>query len=472
MKVLSGLELPDERSLTVTQLKTKILDGARCPWHSRTHKVRYLTGSSGKNVMEFYAIWPYFAGVVLLLVLASAPFFAIADTPPNPRGDRISNLDGLRGFLACGVFFYHAAVYHQYLQDGQWVVPPSRFYALIGQSGVALFFMITGYLFWGRMIAERGRPNWIQLYTGRIFRIGPLYLFAIAVMLLLVFQRTDFNLHVPLPSLATEVINWSVLGIVGGPDVNGYSNTPLLLAGVTWTLAYEWKFYFSLIIIAFAARDNRTHLPFVAAGLTVSLICLLVRPDSLRACCTVLFSLGMLCASLERRELTPALPDDISSVAILGLLAAMMLTAPSVYAPWPMILLGGVFYLIISGANLFGLLSSRPARRLGDVSYGIYLLHGLVLSVVFAPASVRTFALGSPIQHWATMLACLIILLFVAAVTHVGIERVGIDFGKRVFVALESVRKVHLSSQINFPGRFLLLQSKLRHRWRNAKPPG
>jgi hypothetical protein len=27
--------------------------------------------------------------------------------------------------------------------------------------------MITGYLFWGRMIAERSRPNWIQLYMGQ-----------------------------------------------------------------------------------------------------------------------------------------------------------------------------------------------------------------------------------------------------------------------------------------------------------------
>lgn len=99
--------------------------------------------------MEFYSIWPYFAGMVLLLALASAPFFAIADTPPNPRGDRLSNLDGLRGFLAFGVFFHHSAIYHQYFQDGQWVLPPSCFYTLIGPACVALFFMITGYLFWG-----------------------------------------------------------------------------------------------------------------------------------------------------------------------------------------------------------------------------------------------------------------------------------------------------------------------------------
>jgi len=78
------------------------------------------------------------------------------------------------------------------------------------------------------------------------------------------------------------------------------------------------------------------------------------------------------------------------------------------------------------------------------VSYGIYLLQGLVLTLVFGSDSIRMFALGSPTQHWATMVACSIILLSVSAVTHVGIVRVGIDFGRRVHVALESVRKVHL----------------------------
>jgi peptidoglycan/LPS O-acetylase OafA/YrhL len=118
-----------------------------------------------------------------------------------------------------------------------------------------------------------------------------------------------------------------------------------------------------------------------------------------------------------------------------------MLTSSRVYAAEPIILLGGAFFLIISGANLFGLLSSRPARRLCDVSYGIYLLQRLVMTLVFASESIRMFALGSPTQRWATTVACSIILLFVSAATHVGIERVGIDFGKRVYVALESVTK-------------------------------
>jgi len=37
------------------------------------------------------------------------------------------------------------------------------------------------------------------------------------------------------------------------------------------------------------------------------------------------------------------------------------------------------FTLIVAGNDLFGLLSARPMRRLGDISFSIYLLHPLVL---------------------------------------------------------------------------------------------
>jgi peptidoglycan/LPS O-acetylase OafA/YrhL len=43
------------------------------------------------------------------------------------------------------------------------------------------------------------------------------------------------------------------------------------------------------------------------------------------------------------------------------------------------VLLLVAFTLIIAGNNLFGLLSARPLRRLGDISFSIYLLHPLVL---------------------------------------------------------------------------------------------
>src|SRR5437588_408274 len=158
--------------------------------------------------MTVYSVWPYFACmVVLLAIVGAAPLFQAAGTPPSPGRNRVTALDGLRDFLALGVFFHHTAIYNRYLIDGEWALPPSQFYTLLGQVGVAVFFMITGYLFWSRMIAANGRPEWLSLYTGRVFRIGPLYLFAAVLVLSLVFIRTE-HLNVPLPILAKQLGEW------------------------------------------------------------------------------------------------------------------------------------------------------------------------------------------------------------------------------------------------------------------------
>jgi len=54
--------------------------------------------------MSEYSVWPYFVEMGFLLLLAASPLFRMADAPPNPRGGRVCTLDGLRGFLALGVF--------------------------------------------------------------------------------------------------------------------------------------------------------------------------------------------------------------------------------------------------------------------------------------------------------------------------------------------------------------------------------
>ena len=101
-------------------------------------------------------------------------------------------------------------------------------------------------------------------------------------------------------------------------------------------------------------------------------------------------------------------------------------------------MLGIAFYLIASGCSFFGLLTSRPARRLGDVSYGIYLLQGLVFTAAFAVQPVRDFALASGLGHWCIVLLCGALLIAAATAVHVGIERTGIELGKRVGNALRA----------------------------------
>jgi peptidoglycan/LPS O-acetylase OafA/YrhL len=390
--------------------------------------------------MSAYSIWPYFAIMAILMALVASPLFRAADVPPNPQGPRISTLDGLRGFLALGVFFHHAAIYHGYLSGGAWQLPPSQFYTLLGQVGVAMFFMITGFLFWSRLIKDKGRPDWLQLYVGRIFRIGPLYLFAIGCALAIIFTRQNFQINVPLLQFARELGRWLALGVFNLRDINNYVNGGQVLAYVTWSLRFEWLFYFSLPLLAIVASQGKLHLPFAVTALAISLGYLLVfgrpaviAPDSV---CVALFIVGMTSGSLARNDMAAKIPNSIASVLVGLLICFVFIAFSSSQNAGATLLLGAVFYLIASGCSFFGLLTSRPARRLGDVSYGIYLLQGLIFTAVFAIGPMRDFALSSPLGHWSIVLLCGTLLVIAATAAHVGIERTGIELGKRVGSAL------------------------------------
>ena len=386
-------------------------------------------------MLTYDAVWPFFLCLAVLMLVSATPVFRAADMPPGGNGHRQSNLDGLRGFLAMSVFFQHAAIYHHLLAEGVWIDPP-RFYFVLGQVGVSLFFMITGYLFWGKLLAEAGRPAWLRLYLGRVFRIAPVYLFAVAAVLVIVFAKSDFRLVQPLGAVLRQIGAWMLIGSNGGgPDVNGYRGTGMLLFGVTWTLSSEWKFYASLPLWSIIASRPKMHVPALVLAGTACLAYSVLHPQTHTAAPGIralLFVAGMTAATLEKRGLLLTLPHTLLSASAAGVMGMLLAFANTAYAIVPVLGMSFAFYLIICGANLFGVLTTRPARRMGDVSYSIYLLQGLVTTMLFRIPWMRALALHSPLSNWSAMCGCAVLLLLVSLATYHFIERPGIALGKRV----------------------------------------
>ena len=378
-----------------------------------------------------YAIWPCLAIVALLLCLVGTPLFRAADTAPGRATGRLATLDGLRGFLALGVVFHHVAIFHRFLQDGTWALPPSGVYVMVGQGGVALFFMITGFLFWSRLIAEGGRFRWVPFYVGRVFRLAPLYLVAVAVLMLTVLMRDGWAVRVPAGQFAIELGRWLALGALPQISFDGDPAALLILAGVTWTLKFEWSFYLCLLPAAMFARTDGLHSPFALAVVGTGLARIAVPgvPADLWAIAAALFGCGMVSASLHRHGARAVLSDSRRSWIVVALLAVLS-TCDEAFAVLPILLMACLFHLVAGGCTLFGLLTSRSARRLGDVSYGIYLLQGPVLLAAYT--GLRGFALSGPSGHWIVALLAVTALVAIATVMHVAIERPGIRLGRVV----------------------------------------
>ena len=68
---------------------------------------------------------------------------------------KYETVDGLRGYLSFFVFLHHACIYYYLFPSYNWKLPAQNLYIHFGQTSVALFFMITGFLFFDKLLSSK-----------------------------------------------------------------------------------------------------------------------------------------------------------------------------------------------------------------------------------------------------------------------------------------------------------------------------
>jgi peptidoglycan/LPS O-acetylase OafA/YrhL len=384
--------------------------------------------------MDIYTPAGYFFVLATLLLLIKLPVFAATDQKWHISTSRTSTIDGLRGFLAVGVFLHHGVIYYRYLTEGVWDNPPSSLYTQLGPIDVSLFFMITGYLFWEKIISSQGRPGWLKLFIGRVFRIGPVYFLMTALMLLLIAIATQFTLQEPLSKVVLEIAPLLLFGIFEpGHVINGYHGPRGITAAVTWTLRYEWVFY--LIILPFSAifaRNRKHHLIYAVSVLLLCFAYPTWKSGSSNHLLLAAFYIGMVCASLKAHDWRISLSDRTMST-IAGVALWLVFFEPTPIDKAIQTLLSGLVFLsIVNGCSLFGILTMPSAQRLGEISYGIYLLQGIVLFSFAQIPEVRTFATSTTMHYWLLLLLEAITLISISYIAYCWIEKPGIALGRKI----------------------------------------
>ena len=208
---------------------------------------------SSRGLMLDASLSRWFGAVALAVALGVAWLLSRFILPDAPRGHNAA-LDGLRGYLAFGVFLHHATLWHYYAGTSRWELPGGVPYEGFGHLCVSLFFMITSLLFVGKLLDSRGQSvDWLTLYVGRVMRIAPLYYVVVAAVFVVVAVVSGGKLREPVPDLLRHVGSWLGFTLFLLPDVNTVP-TGVIVARVTWTLAYEWLFYLTLPLLALCLR--------------------------------------------------------------------------------------------------------------------------------------------------------------------------------------------------------------------------
>lgn len=367
----------------------------------------------------------FFVCVVIANVLIKLKAFAYL----RHRSGRFDSLDGLRGYLAISVFFHHFVVTYYWKITGQWASPPESYNQNYGKVGVAVFFMITGFLFISKLLNSEGKINWLQLFESRFFRIFPLYILAVLSITLIVFHDSDYRLVSSLPDLIQQYLKWFVFH---GSNINEFTETGRLIAYVDWTLKYEWLFYLSLPILSLILfKGNK----FIKVLLLVSCFLLFLKPIWILSFSTqyfILFVVGGLTAYiLTLNKISPKLiKSKYASLLTLSLLIGSIFH-PFTFSLSHIVFISAFFMLVAFGNDLFGIFQLKSSILLGEISFSIYLLHGMLIYLLFTQFHIINFKEINATTFILLMPIVSILVVLIASITFLFIEKPCINYGRQ-----------------------------------------
>lgn len=320
---------------------------------------------------------------------------------------RIPQVDGLRGFAILLVVGLHYIGSPELGDD--FALQMLEKAVSMGQTGVDLFFVLSGFLLGGILMANRRSENYFKtFYLRRFYRILPLYFVSLALF----FSMRSLLAPVLMPEpydwlFQDQTPLWSYLTLTQNFPMAVYGFGSHWL-GMTWSLAVEEQFYLVLPLLIYVCPPRR--LPLVLIGLAalapvlrfISLAVLqLPRGDYVLLPCRLdALMRGVLCAyALQRPGARTWLMQHhrllygLLGVFALGFLVFTWtgLQAPLTSALGYLWIAAGYSCLLLSVVTGSGVLSrffaNRPLRELGIIAYGVYLfhqavnglLHGLIL---------------------------------------------------------------------------------------------
>ncbi|MDR6126058.1 acyltransferase family protein [Sphingomonas sp. SORGH_AS_0438] len=293
--------------------------------------------------------------------------------PVKYRGD----IDGLRAIAVGAVILYHMF--------------PSRLPA--GGIGVDIFFVISGYLVGGIVIASvaANRFSFRDFYLRRIRRILPAFLVMV--------MCTSVLAAVPLyPWELTSFAKSGLSAIFGISNIFFYysadyfaaqsSTFPLLH---TWSLGIEEQFYLFLpiIILALAGKMKKWIFRFLLLTIFISILFSAFELQSNPIGAFYLLpsrwwelAIGAVATQTPKRWLSqPSICLAVSMAGVALMVGSLILVQPEHGFPGPVLLpacIGTALFLVSGSVRLtmvHRLMAVTPARYAGLASYSLYLWH-------------------------------------------------------------------------------------------------
>jgi len=290
-------------------------------------------------------------------------------------------ITGMRAWAAFGVFLIHAG--GAGLRD---LSSLSNSLVDIGKTGVYAFFVISGFT-----VAESffQSSSYGQYILKRIFRIAPLYLFAVSLQFLLL-NFTSYGVKIPWAETLNVDYGWfNYLLHIGFLSFLDYRYTNSVL-GVEWSIPIEvfWYFIIPLFLtnskwigkVAFCIFSLALYWGgrrYLQSSLSPSDFKLAFHwsPSSYGFC----FFLGVFAHSIRPYFFENKILKELHTPFLL--FALMLFLWKPFTSSFQFISFGSFVFIVLGGQNSFHkyLFEDKRILFLGTVSYSFYIWHYLVI---------------------------------------------------------------------------------------------
>jgi exopolysaccharide production protein ExoZ len=337
---------------------------------------------------------------------------------------RIQGIEGLRAYAVVLVFCVH--FFGHYFSRSRGIDLDSfrfagatnafdliSFYLASSHYGVDLFFLLSGFLIF--KIVSRHDFSYLTFLHNRLIRLYPAFAFALALHLVYAayFWNATFDLVTILQNMVFLHGIWE-LGI-----------KPISVP--TWSLTYEWLFYLGFPVLIFSIARGRTVLLWhIALCAVLVLVAISAIGQNYVRFLMFFVGAGLACVPGERlSRLMLFVPD--AAVLILVVAVNLLFVVDRNYYHF-------IWFYAITSAFLFakavhgrGFLNKifcfNPMRKLGNLSYSFFLLHGLALIIVVDQAGPLIMSVTEPLRILLLIAGSFLLAIFAALCSYWLLER-------------------------------------------------
>jgi peptidoglycan/LPS O-acetylase OafA/YrhL len=341
-------------------------------------------------------------------------------------------LTGLRGVAALWVVFFHLFPILGRLFNANLDLPLVR----VGYLGVDVFFILSGFILCHVYVSsfrEYAVREHIHFLMIRLARIYPLHLLIMLGFVLAVCFARGFAAQETYP-------RYTVPGFfVAALLLQNWYHEQLIWNAPAWSLSAEWVAYLLFPWLLIATRSIKGAWQAIALA-TLSLASLALTfavsghsINSMGKAGFLRLAAEFTAGALIRRAYGLGLPAKIPW-RLMNPIAAFLLAATLYYpraAPFSVLLFG---FMVLSLSEHEGrmewVLSSKLMIFLGEISYSVYLVQGLLLAL--ATWHINTYTPADMRNRWTFATVLITSLLLVPILTWWAVERPARTLGRRL----------------------------------------